>query len=144
MTPKKRGNGSHWTDKQIAGIRQWYGKVPIWALSKMLTRTRKAVYLKAHELGLSKRRQRRGEITAEQYETAMTGAAVAAGVPPRLMFRDLRGKQKFSAVKFAAWASIREGGVTVTSMARASGLNHTSIMYGLERHAEMTAREAAE
>jgi hypothetical protein len=136
-----------WKDWQIEYLRANYGKKPMRTLWFVLKRSKKAVQQRAWAMGLGgKKRYRQGSVTPERYESMMVYAAMLSGVPQHLMFKDLRRHQTdVSAVKFAAWAAMRKEGATVTSLARASGLNHTSILHGLKRHAEMAAmKEAAE
>lgn len=146
VTPRKQGAGSHWSDDHINFLLQNYNNIPINKLSKILTRRARAVHQMAWKLGLCKRRYRTNEISQERYERIMALSALFSEVSPRHMFRDLRHHEReLARIKFAAWAEIHAQGISYSSIARCAGVDHTSILYGLRRHAQLTAQaEAAE
>lgn len=143
--PRGSGPGTIWAPWQIAKLRRLYGKMPTHAVCVRVQRTRKAVEMMAWKLRLGKRRYRGKRIGQERYETFMGLTAAFNGVPAKDMFRDLRRHEsELSAIKFAAWAALRDDGITCTSIASVAGVDHTSVLYGIRRHAQMAAREAAE
>jgi hypothetical protein len=146
VTPKRAGQRTHWTEREIALLKLKYGKWPIKYLYFSLKRSRRAVEMMAWKLGLGRTRTRkRGkQIDQDRYEKIMTMTAVFNGVQPRHMFRDLRcNEHELSAIKHGAWATIVSDGVTQSSVARAAGVDHSSVIYGLRRHAERMAQAEA-
>ena len=125
-----------WADDYLS---ENYGKLELPYLCMKLLRTKSAIVQRAHKLKIAKpQRNRSIPLPPERYEQMMIEAARAAGVRPVLFFSN-RGPYRDRPAKYAVWAALRGEGYSYVAIARAGGLDHSSVIWGCRRHAEMRA-----
>lgn len=74
-------------------------------------------------------------------QAAITAASIAFGIPEAAILSPRRTKRVVLA-RFAAWALVRDEGATIAEIGHEFNRDHTSILNGLRRAAEIGAESS--
>lgn len=131
-----------WKPWSVAYLREWYGKKPIEEMCRKLRRKKGAVRAKAFKLGLTVKTHAGRNATPEMYAEMVTTAATAAGIRPARVFGSDQTREA-SHIRHRIWATLRDRGEGLLSIAAVSGFDHSTIIYGIRGHRQRMAQQQA-
>ena len=141
MTHRRKHPPRRWKPWADQYLREHYDGGDVRSMARKVCRTMTAVRQRAMKLGIGKARPKvRPQVSPERYFEMMPEAAIASGIKPAVLLRD-NGPRKYKPIKFAVWAALRDEGTSYKSIADAGGLDHSSIINGCRRHAEIQAAQ---
>src|SRR5262245_45774193 len=131
--------GRKWKPWQITYLRDWYGKKPIREMCVKLKRGNRAVRMKAFKLGLTVKIEAGRNATPEMYAEMVQRAALDAGIRPARVFG---GDQTRAAshIRHRIWATLRDQGEGLESIAAVSGFDHGTVYCGIRGHRQRMAQ----